>query len=56
MNVLNAWFGVVYLEINSASNVGGKIVQGTAEHYYTFHTSIVSTTNPYTTAHNTVTG
>ena len=40
------WFAVVF-EINSASNAGKKIVivQGAAEHYYNFHTCIVSTIN-----------
>ena len=40
------WLTVVF-GINSASNVGRKIVivQGTAEHYYNFHTCIASTIN-----------
>ena len=50
------WFAVVF-GINSVSNAGGKIVRvrGAAEHYYSFHTCIVSIINPNTAVNHTVT-
>ena len=45
-NNVIVWLAVVF-GINSVSNAGRKIVivQGTAEHYYNFHTCIASTIN-----------
>ena len=45
-SILIEWLAVVF-GINSVSNAGKKIVivQGAAEHYYNFHTCIVSTIN-----------
>ena len=50
------WLAVVF-GINSVSNAGKKIVivRGAAKHYYTFHTCIVSISNPNTTADCAVT-